>query len=322
VNERGKYDMNKRIKITSANIFFMIFTFIFIIAQIVLGIIVSLGYGEKIINNVYLTIFVTEIFLILIPSVIFTLINKLDIREVFRLRRLRLKPALIIILMSLPAYIVASMFNSIVLFFLQFIGKIPANIIPTPTTIQELLIGILIVGVLPGLCEEVLNRGIMLNAYENRGTMKAVIITGLFFGIFHFDITNFFGPAVLGALLGYYAIRTNSILAPMLAHFLNNTIAEILSYVYRNEPVTEFIQVNGAELFAVILAGLIGIFVIYWLLRLFTKKTSQTAVIHPPISDCRQDTKAILTHYPIIIVLVIYALLTLLYLSIIIFPVV
>lgn len=313
--------MNKRIKITSANIFFMIFTFIFIIAQILVGIAVSLGFGQKVQNNVYLTIVVTEIIFILIPCVIFTLVNKLDVRAVFRLRRLKIKPALIIILISIPAYMVATMLNTIFLFFLQFVGKIPPNTIPTPTTIQELLIGILIIGVLPGICEEVLNRGIMLNAYESRGTIKAVIITGLFFGIFHFDITNFFGPAVLGALLGYYAIRTNSIFAPMLAHFLNNTIAEILSYVYRGEPVSDNIQVQGPELFTAVLVGIISLLIVCWLLRLFTRKTSETAIIKPPISDLRQDARAILTHFPVVIVLAIYALLALIYLLILMFSV-
>lgn len=311
--------MNKRVKITSANFFFMIFSLIFLLAQVYLLIFVAFGYGKNLVDNVYLTVVITEFLFILIPSIIYALVKKLDIREVFRLRRVRLKPLVLILVISVPAYMVANMLNSIVVYLLQFLGNVPQSEFPVPKTIPELLFGILIIGVLPGICEEVLNRGIMLNAYETRGTYKAVIITGLFFGVFHFDITNFMGPTVLGIMLGYYAVRTNSIFAPMFAHFLNNTIAEILTYTSRNEPASGYIKLSGSDLFTYVIIGIGSLFAVYWLIKLFNYVTKDTAVIHRSISTARDDARAILTHYPNIIVLSIYTIIAMIYLLMIIF---
>jgi membrane protease YdiL (CAAX protease family) len=173
--------------------------------------------------------------------------------------------------------------------------------------------------VLPAVCEEILNRGIMLRAYENRGTVKALVITGLFFGIFHFDITNFLGPAVLGAMLGFYAIRTNSIFAAMLGHFLNNTIAEIWSYIYRNEPSTEYIQVATPELLYSVLIGVVCTLIVIYLLKVLYRITGETAEYKPALTGTRADVRSILTHYPVVVTLSIYAVITLLYLLMIIF---
>jgi hypothetical protein len=175
------------------------------------------------------------------------------------------------------------------------------------------------IGVLPAVCEEILNRGIMLRAYENRGTVKALIITGIFFGIFHFDITNFLGPAVLGAMLGFYAIRTNSIFAAMFGHFLNNTIAEIWTYIGRDQPSTEYIQVSNSEMISAIFIGVVCTFIVIFLFKIFYKVTRDTAEFKPALPGTRADVRSILTHYPIIITLSIYVVITLLYILMVIF---
>jgi len=311
--------MNKSIKITSANFFFMIFSLIFLLAQFVLGISALLGYGKEFIDNIYLTVFITEIVFILLPSLIFAIVNKLDVKYTFRLNKPRIKPLIIVALISVPAYMAANMLNYIVIYLLQFIGNIPADNIPIPNTIPQLIQGILFISVLPAICEEVLNRGIMLRAYENRGTVKAIVITGIFFGIFHFDITNFMGPAVLGALLGYYAIRTNSIFAAMLGHFLNNTIAEIWSFVARNDSQTEIVKISSSELLNVIIVGIVCTFIVWGLLKVFNNLTNDTAVLKPALTDVRGDTRTILTHYPVIVTLSIYVIIALIYLLMVIF---
>lgn len=311
--------MNKSIKITSANFFFMIFSILFLLAQIYLSISVAFGYGKELVDDVYLTVFITELVFILMPSLIFALANKIDVKYAFRINKPEFKPLLLIVLISFPAYMAANMLNTILVYLLQFVGKIPSNNIPVPKTIPQLLLGIIIISVLPAVCEEILNRGIMLRAYENRGTVKALVITGLFFGIFHFDITNFLGPAVLGAMLGFYAIRTNSIFAAMLGHFLNNTIAEIWSYIYRNEPSAEYIQVATPELLYSILIGVVCTLIVIYLLKVLYRITGETAEYKPALTGTRADVRSILTHYPVVVTLSIYIVITLLYLLMIIF---
>ena len=77
-----------------------------------------------------------------------------------------------------------------------------------------------------------MHRGFLLTAYERRGSYRAVVIVAILFGLFHFDIMNLLGPIFLGAVFGYYVIRTDSIFAGILAHFLNNAIVVVIQYLW------------------------------------------------------------------------------------------
>jgi len=55
--------------------------------------------------------------------------------------------------------------------------------------ITGLLIGIIIVGVLPGVCEEVSNRGILMRGFMIKlGVWRAVLLSSLMFGLMHMNI--------------------------------------------------------------------------------------------------------------------------------------
>lgn len=300
---------NKKVTVTSSNILFFIFVISFLAFNVILGFADALSGSRIIENNMFSILLMNEYIFILLPVLIFAVIKRLDFKEVFRLRAFGIVPALIIVFASLPAYFAASMLNTTVAYFLQFIGDIPSQTIPVPGNIGELLLGLLVIAFSPALCEEMLNRGIMLKGYENRGSYKAVIITAIFFGIFHFDITNLLGPIFLGILIGYYTIRTNSIFAAMLAHFMNNAIAEILSYIYRNEISSEsVVRISPVEMTSSLLYGVVALILLGLLMNLFKRVTDKSAVIKPPISGVKHDIISVVSHWPVIITLVLYGL--------------
>lgn len=289
-----------KLTLTGANVLFFIFTVIFIAYQIVMGFI----FGTKVYDKIYTFVLINE-FLIIASVLVYCFVKKINIRRTFRFNRVKPLPALLILLIAAPASYAASMFNNAVIYLLQTIGKIPNPGIPTPENIPELLAGILIIAVAPGICEEMMHRGLLLRAYEKRGSYKAVVIVAILFGLFHFDITNFFGPVLLGLLIGYYVIRTNSILAGMFAHFLNNAFAELMQYLEK-QPQSDTITISGQDIVQSAIYGIIGIAVtigLLYLFRLFTRDTVKTV---PPISSAGQDAKAVLSHWPIILVIVLY----------------
>ncbi len=302
--------MNRKVTLTGANILFFIFAVVFIGYQLVLGIIL----GDRLYDHLYTVVLVNEFVMILGPVLIYCLVKKINIRETFRFNNPGLVPTLLVVLISVPAYFVAAMLNNVLIYFLQFIGKLPATPIPVPRNLQELAAGILVIAVAPGICEEIMHRGLLLRAYEKRGSYKAVVIVSVFFGIFHFDITNFFGPVFLGLIIGYYVIRTNSIFAGMLAHFLNNTIAEVIQYFWGDKTPPDTLTVSWPDLQQLLLIGAGCAVVTGALLVLFKKVTANRAVIIPPISTARQDAQAVLSHWPVILVFVLYVLMLLLYL--------
>lgn len=91
---------------------------------------------------------------------------------------------------------------------------------------------LLVMAVLPGVCEELFFRGFMLWGFRAACSNRAAIVwVGVLFGIFHFDPYRFVPVTLLGILFGYLTVQTNSILPAMLAHMTNNAIAVSASYV-------------------------------------------------------------------------------------------
>ncbi|MDD5603786.1 MAG: CPBP family intramembrane metalloprotease, partial [Eubacteriales bacterium] len=193
--------------------------------------------------------------------------------------------------------------NGIIIYLLQYIGEVPAQQIPIPVTLYDYLRGLFIVALTPAICEELLHRGVMLSAYENRGSMRAVVITAILFGIFHFDVSNLLGPILIGIVIGIYVIRTNSIFAGVLAHFLNNAIAESILYATRNDTelfgsATEKIGAAEAAMLVVFVA--VGIAVVRALLKLFRKVTDDTAVEIPPSGKPVADAVSVMRQWPLL----------------------
>lgn len=94
--------------------------------------------------------------------------------------------------------------------------------------LQPLLLPDLIwVGLLPGLSEELLFRGVMLPAFGY--DLIAVILSSLCFGILHLSGSQQWPYVVwattVGFLLGYSAMYTGNLLVPIVAHVTTNLVS-------------------------------------------------------------------------------------------------
>ena len=305
--------MKNKITVTGANTVFFIFTVLFLLAQVVLLILSAVHGPDFIDNHMYPILLVNQYFLILIPVLFYLFIGRLNFKEVLRLKPPGVLPSLLIIACAIPAYFVASFINTFLMYFLQFLGDIPAQSIPVPKDVKELIIGLFIVALSPAICEEALHRGVMLKAYEKRGSVTAVVITAVIFGFFHFDITNLLGPIFLGLLIGYYVIRTNSIFAGMLAHFANNAIAEVIQYIFRFDiPSEKTITIPFGDLVNSAAWGAGGLVILVILLMCFRGATLGKYQPRPPIAGVREDIVSVISHWPMICVFVLYMLIALL----------
>jgi hypothetical protein len=85
-------------------------------------------------------------------------------------------------------------------------------------------------GLLPGLSEELLFRGVMLPALGL--DLTAVIVSSCLFGILHFSGSQqwpyVFWATIVGSILGYSAMITGNLLVPTLAHIVTNLVASYL----------------------------------------------------------------------------------------------
>lgn len=85
-------------------------------------------------------------------------------------------------------------------------------------------------GLLPGLSEELLFRGVMLPALG--ADHVAVIVSSLCFGVLHLSGAEqwpyVLWATIVGLILGYSAVLTGNLLVPIVAHILTNLISSYL----------------------------------------------------------------------------------------------
>lgn len=95
----------------------------------------------------------------------------------------------------------------------------------------EFMFVLLVVGVVPAICEETLFRGLVQSNLEvPMSKRNAIIWTGIIFGAYHLDPFTFVALCALGIYFGYLVSTTGSILVPMAAHFTNNFISAFVYY--------------------------------------------------------------------------------------------
>lgn len=117
-------------------------------------------------------------------------------------------------------------------FLLEKIGYSPDSSLPLPLTNGWwLVINLIILAVIPAICEEIIYRGIILNGFRKFGKVNAILLSSLFFALAHGSALQFIYQFILGAVLGYVLIKTGSIFASMLIHFLNNAIVIVYNYI-------------------------------------------------------------------------------------------
>ena len=100
-------------------------------------------------------------------------------------------------------------------------------------TFSKYIISLLLIGVLPGLVEEVFFRGGLQNILMRwfKGPWFAIILTSIIFSIIHLSYYGFFVRAALGAILGMIFYYTGSLWLSILLHFLYNGIQVTALYI-------------------------------------------------------------------------------------------
>lgn len=93
-----------------------------------------------------------------------------------------------------------------------------------------LLLDLIWVGLLPGMSEELLFRGVMLPAIGLN--LTGVVLTSLCFGILHLSGSQQWSyvvwATIIGFLLGFSALITHNLLVPIVAHTFTNLISSYL----------------------------------------------------------------------------------------------
>lgn len=99
-------------------------------------------------------------------------------------------------------------------------------------TFGDYVVNILLIGLLAGVSEELMMRGVLQPLFIRwtRNVHVGIWIAAFIFSFIHLQFYGFFARMFLGAVLGYLYLYTSNLWVPIIAHFFNNAAA--VSFVY------------------------------------------------------------------------------------------
>lgn len=179
--------------------------------------------------NKYILLSVMPITILLVVTIASILV-RLDIKESFKLNKFSIKKFFILLLFFIGMRILST-------YIVDLVSRLFPNIIEQYSMLNEFLsfdnivLAILVIALLPAICEELLFRGVIYNSFNKRyGVVVAIIISSLLFGIFHMNWIQGINAFILGIALSYAYYKSNSIFVPIIFHFANNLLGVLTMF--------------------------------------------------------------------------------------------
>ena len=100
----------------------------------------------------------------------------------------------------------------------------------------DLFFNLFMIALLPAIGEELVFRGVVQKIFHqwSRNAHVAVWTTAILFSAMHMQFYGFMPRMLLGAMLGYMLVLSGRLWLPILAHFINNAGAVVLTYLFQH----------------------------------------------------------------------------------------
>lgn len=98
----------------------------------------------------------------------------------------------------------------------------------TPDSFISFVMLVLVAAVLPAIFEELMFRGIVLQSLRRFGDLFALAVSSLLFALLHGNLVQLPNALLTGMVLGYIVLRTGTLRASVLCHFVNNLFPILL----------------------------------------------------------------------------------------------
>lgn len=309
-------------KVFKANFFGMLL--------IIWGIIISIALGpiaDRFNLSLYSYLPFSQAIVFLLPIILYFLITKAPIKETLKFNKIGVKEILIILLIAVlvqPIVMFLSYVSTIIM--PNSFSKAVLNNMPSSIGII-----ILILGVIPGIFEELAFRGIILSGYENISTKKSAFAAGLMFAIMHFDIQRFLYTLLLGVLFVYLIRITDSIFSSIICHIAVNSIQmTYASIVIKNSanikessgsikdlPLSQILQTVFIFLIIAAICSLLVILLVKLLKKIHENLENEPNselylaqhLAKSEISSSVEDSEEQILNWPLIVTIIIYIIL-------------
>jgi len=106
-------------------------------------------------------------------------------------------------------------------------------------SVWGLLFNVLLIGLVTAIVEEFMFRGAMQTIFFKwtKNIHAAIWITAILFSAFHLEFYGFLPRLLLGVLFGYFVAWSGSIWPAVWAHFLNNGVDVVVTYLFQHKLI-------------------------------------------------------------------------------------
>ena len=154
--------------------------------------------------------------------------------------------------------------NALATFFAS-IGLNAGGVNITIDTFTEFVVYTIVLALLPAILEEAFFRGAMLNGLEGKAFHVSLTV-GICFAVYHGSFSQFAYQLIYGMCLCYLAIKARSALPSALAHFINNFV--VILFTYLN------IEIDLTNLMVIVMG--LSLLIVYWVSLICFKSKKRT----------------------------------------------
>ena len=187
--------------------------------------------------------------------------SKTSLGDVIKIKWVKLSLAVPLVLVALTVSFTADYLTDLLQnSFAVFGVENNVNLSVESHTLIENIVNIVAVSVIPPLVEEFLFRGVVLGKLRFFGDAFALFLSSALFAIMHGNIIQIPFAFIVGLVLAFLTIKTNSLLPAMVVHFIVNFRSVIISILLDNKAIDENVLNNIylVSLFVVFVLGIIS----------------------------------------------------------------
>lgn len=99
---------------------------------------------------------------------------------------------------------------------------------PSTDTAGGMMLALLFLAVFPAFGEEIMYRGALVSGFKERGARFAILMSALVFCMSHLNPAQLIHQFLLGAVLAFIVVKSDSVVYGVIIHFINNLLAVVL----------------------------------------------------------------------------------------------
>lgn len=257
--------------------------FAVVLAILVLNVLFGIILSKASINLestwvVYISSVLTESIFLLSP-VIYSKVNGINFKKATKVEfKFNWKVFLLVILIALVIFFCSINSTKVIELSLSKLSIPPPNINLVIDTFWEFLLYVLVLTLIPAICEEFLFRGAIYTSLSQKfGEKAGILLSAVLFTLIHFSIFQTAHQFVMGIMLGLLVYFTGTIFYGIIFHFINNFLVIFLTYL-KIDKIFIFKDFSAQRIvlsFVIFLLGILVVSFLFFVLGKMKKKREE-----------------------------------------------